>query len=380
MAKISVVIPVYNVEKYLSECIESILTQTLSDMEIICVNDGSTDSSPAILERYAARDSRIKLISKPNSGYGNTINVGFAAATGEYLGIVESDDVVAPEMFEELVRTADENRCDIVKADFYTFVDCGEDRIFTRRRLAETVKKPSRFYGRALCPLYEPECFKLLMNTWAGIYRRQLIEDNAIKLNESPGASFQDNGLWFKSFAFAQRVMFVEKPYYMLRRDNTSSSVHDKNNKVYALCSEYDHIYDFLKSEPKLFPQLIGYFWLKKYHNYAWSYDERIAPEYREEFLMRFSEEFRTARSRGELDLSIFAPREAARLERIVNNPRTFHSEETPFLALRDETAKGGSGTDFALKRLKLCVHDHGYAGTAAVIAGKLLGKLKAKR
>ena len=88
MPKISIIVPVYNVERYLRDCLNSLINQTLSDIEIICVNDGSTDSSPRILEEYASKDSRIKVINKENSGYGASMNMGLAAAEGEYIGIV----------------------------------------------------------------------------------------------------------------------------------------------------------------------------------------------------------------------------------------------------------------------------------------------------
>ena len=102
MIKVSVIVPVYNVEKYLKKCIDSIIKQTLTDMEIICVDDGSTDSCPEILDEYANLDHRIKVIHKTNAGYGHAVNTGFAYAKGEYIGIVESDDYILPEMYETL--------------------------------------------------------------------------------------------------------------------------------------------------------------------------------------------------------------------------------------------------------------------------------------
>ena len=95
MTKISVVVPVYNVEKYLKECIDSIINQTLEDIE------GSTDSSLEILNDYAKKDSRIIVINKSNSGYGHTMNMGLNAATGEYIGIIESDDFADKNMFDK---------------------------------------------------------------------------------------------------------------------------------------------------------------------------------------------------------------------------------------------------------------------------------------
>ena len=97
--KVSVLVPVYNVEKYVGMCLDSLLCQTLKDMEIICIDDGSTDNSSAILAEYAKRDSRIIIITKENTGYGASMNLGLSRAKGEYIGIVESDDYALPEMF-----------------------------------------------------------------------------------------------------------------------------------------------------------------------------------------------------------------------------------------------------------------------------------------
>ena len=102
MAKVSVIVPVYNVQEYLAECMESILTQTLQDIEIICVDDGSTDRCVEMLDDYARQDQRVKVIHKSNTGYGNTMNVGMRAAEGEYIGIVESDDRILPNFYERL--------------------------------------------------------------------------------------------------------------------------------------------------------------------------------------------------------------------------------------------------------------------------------------
>ena len=95
MVKVSIIIPVYNVERYLEECMESVLGQTLKEIEIICVNDGSSDGSPGILKEYARRDKRVILIDQENRGYGYAMNRGIERASGEYIGIVEPDDYVS---------------------------------------------------------------------------------------------------------------------------------------------------------------------------------------------------------------------------------------------------------------------------------------------
>ena len=119
--KVSIIVPTYNVEPYLRECLDSICRQTLKDIEIICVNDGSTDGSLAIINEYATRDSRIVVLDGPNGGYGKGMNRGLDRATGEYIGIVEPDDFIALTMYEDLYAIASEHDLDFVKADFYRF-------------------------------------------------------------------------------------------------------------------------------------------------------------------------------------------------------------------------------------------------------------------
>ena len=102
MPKISVIMPTYNVEKYLASALESVINQTFGDIEIICINDGSTDNSLHILEDYAAKDKRIKIINKENSGYGASMNIALKQAKGEYISIVETDDFIEFNMLERL--------------------------------------------------------------------------------------------------------------------------------------------------------------------------------------------------------------------------------------------------------------------------------------
>ena len=102
-AKISIIIPVYNVEKYLKKCLQSVINQTIPEIEIICVNDGSTDESPQILEEFTQEDDLIKIINKENGGIASARNRGLAYATGEYIGFVDSDDWIDPHMYETYI-------------------------------------------------------------------------------------------------------------------------------------------------------------------------------------------------------------------------------------------------------------------------------------
>ena len=114
MSEVSVIIPVYNVEKYLRACLDSVVNQTLRDIEVICVDDGSTDGSPAILAEYAAKDPRVKVLTQPKSNAGAARNAGMSIATGEYLGFVDADDWCELTLFEKAYGRAKEVNADLV--------------------------------------------------------------------------------------------------------------------------------------------------------------------------------------------------------------------------------------------------------------------------
>ena len=107
MCRVSVLVPVYNVKLYLRQCLDSLVAQTMDDIEFICIDDGSTDGCSQILDAYAAKDARFHIIHKENSGYGASMNVGLRAARGEYIGIVEADDFADADRFASLYETAE---------------------------------------------------------------------------------------------------------------------------------------------------------------------------------------------------------------------------------------------------------------------------------
>ena len=321
MAKVSVVIPTYNVEQYLRECLDSITQQTLQEIEIICVNDGSTDSSLEIINEYAEKDPRIIVITGPNGGYGKAMNKGLDAATGEYIGIVEPDDYISLTMYEDLYEIAVKHDLDFVKADFYRFStddDGNLDKDYNH------LSKKNEYYNRVLRPLEEKECFRFIMNTWSGIYRREFLEKYHIRHNETPGASFQDNGFWFQTFLLAERAMFIDRPYYMNRRDNPNSSVKSRD-KVYCVNEEYKYIKNLiLERYPALWHEVQSVHALKRLHNYDFTLS-RIAPEFKKQYIADISKEFRENEVLGELDKTFFTAGEWKQLQNIKNNPDGYY-------------------------------------------------------
>lgn len=314
---VSIVVPIYNVSKYLRECLDSIKTQTLKDIEIILVNDGSTDNSLEIMREYASKDPRIKIISKENSGYGDSMNKGMECAKGDYIGIVESDDYVDKNMFEDLYETAVANHCDIVKSDYYEFMTDGDQKYI------HTVNDCD-FYNTVVNSTFK-QIFHFRMNTWTGIYKRSFIEQNGIKHNTSPGASFQDNGFWFQTLSLAERVMFVDRAYYHYRQDNPNSSI-NSNSKVFVMCDEYAYIERFIESNPHIKEKLYGTFLTKKYYNYMFIYN-KLAEQYKIEFLKRFASEFAIHLNDPHFPKD-FDPHEFGLLKRIVDDPTQFYYDD----------------------------------------------------
>jgi glycosyltransferase involved in cell wall biosynthesis len=308
------------VEEYLEECLDSVVRQTLREIEILCVNDGSTDRSPEILRAYQRKDDRIVVLEQENGGYGKAMNRGLDCATGEYVGIVEPDDYAAFDMYEKLYRTAEEYELDFVKADFYRFTrDASGNMKFYYNHLSPNAAD----YRVVFNPSETPEALRYIMNTWSGIYRRSFLEEYRIRHNETPGASFQDNGFWFQTFLYAKRAMILDQPFYRNRRDNPNSSVHSRE-KVYCINVEYDFIRDILMRDPAQWARFRYMYWFKKYHNYMgtlW----RIGAEYRQEYVLRFGAELKRAMARGELKKEVFSETAWNNIRSLAEDPQDYY-------------------------------------------------------
>ena len=312
--KISVVTPIYNVAKFLPQCLDSLVAQTLDDIEFICVNDGSTDNSLEILNEYAARDDRFVVIDKPNGGYGHTMNTGINAAKGEYIGIVESDDWIYPDAFENLYALAEKHgHCDIIK---------GNHNVFVGNETPSRVENfPATLCDRVLSPLDEEgaQVINTIPAIWAAIYKREFLDRANIRFLETPGASFQDTGFVFKSWLACDSFVLTHDSYLNYRLDNAGSSVQSAA-KVMFVVEEFASIEQFLAAMPERYDKLIGRVLAKKFDTYNWNY-ERIAPEFREEFLRHIASEFAEPMQNGLVNPVYFKPGEYKLLCRIMADP-----------------------------------------------------------
>ncbi len=207
MPKLSIIIPIYNAEKALNRCIDSVLKQNYKDFELILMDDGSKDTSPQICDEYAAQDDRVIVVHKPNSGVSDTRNQAIQLAKGEYLQFIDADDWITNEASGLLVRTMEETGCDMVIADFYRVIgervsqkgSIEKDGLLTREEFAEEMlKKPADFYYGVL---------------WNKLFKKATILENEIKMD--PAISWCEDFIFNMSYIRQCRNIYVLKmPIY----------------------------------------------------------------------------------------------------------------------------------------------------------------------
>ena len=226
---ISVIVPVYNTENYLDQCLSSLLCQTLDNIEIIVINDGSTDNSLCKINEYIVTNDKIKLINKKNSGLGDTYNVGIMKAKGKYIAFVESDDFIDKEMLSILYKNAKFNNYpDMVKSTYYEFKN---DTLLIKNKFKEFTS----FGLLQKDPKTLPSIYLGHPSHWSAIYRKDFIINNNIVFNKSPGAAFQDSGFSFSVYCHLKTFVIIDKPLYYYRLDNNSSSTNYNPIKSFKL-------------------------------------------------------------------------------------------------------------------------------------------------
>ena len=179
--KVSIIVPVYNVEKYLERCLNSLINQTLKEIEIICINDGSTDNSKLILEKYASDDSRIKIINQENQGLSIARNNGLKAAKGEYIGYVDSDDWISENFYELLYNNAMKYGADIACGEIVR-PNASKHKNFLSLSKIKTYTKTEDKYSACYIPRKS--------YVWNKIYRRECLV--ASKVQFVPHATYED--------------------------------------------------------------------------------------------------------------------------------------------------------------------------------------------
>lgn len=210
MAEISIVVPVYKVERYLQRCVESLLSQTFGDIEIILVDDGSPDQCPAMCDRFAEKDSRIRVIHKENGGLSSARNAGIEAAQGKYIGFVDSDDDIADNMYERMYEIIERENVDFVMSDYIRILDNSEKFLKTLaipggRYNREAIKKeifPQLIMGENL--EYGP-----LLSVWHCMYRTEFLKRNRLL--------FDEEVKWSEDNIFSALAGYCADSFYYLK-------------------------------------------------------------------------------------------------------------------------------------------------------------------
>ena len=305
-------------EQYVQQCVESVLQQTLNEIEVICINDGSKDNTLSILRNLERKDCRIRIIDKPNSGYGDSMNQGLALASGEYIGIVESDDFVDPGMFAALYETAVRENAEIVRSCYYEN-EAGVDKFIAN----DWVPK-----NRTHNPNIETAAFMQAPAIWSAIYRRSWLEKEGICFLPTPGASYQDTSFAFKCYACCERFHMLDKAFLHYRTDNQTSSVNNPG-KALCVCDEWREIYRFVRQDKKRFDHLHLIMPFIQYGTYKWNF-ERLSGQLKYKFLTVWAREILEHFVRGELRLTRLDGHIKARMKSVI--VKAFFNREEPLL------------------------------------------------
>lgn len=237
---ISVVVPIYNVQQYLEKCIDSIIAQTYTNIEIILVDDGSKDGCPAICDEYAKKDDRIRVIHKPNGGLSSARNAGIEIATGEYISFVDSDDYISEDMIEQLYDTL-QNEQNAISVCLFTSDEEGlsvginkDKEYFTSAEAIREILLERKFHTSAVAKLYPTRIFD--------------------EIRFPVGLYYEDFATMYKLFAECEKIVFVKtyKYFYVFNPDSITKATFSDKQMDYFTVS--DQVHEYLKSE---YPNLV---------------------------------------------------------------------------------------------------------------------------
>lgn len=240
MPKVTVIMPALNVVQFIKPCLDSVCGQTMQDLEILFIDAGSTDGTLEIVREYVQKDNRIRLIHSDKKSYGYQVNLGISEATGEYVGVVETDDLIVPEMFEVLYGNAMKTQASYIKGFGEAFYETAGFEDF---RMPYKILKQQEYDEQQgivkVIPCERPELVLRDFVLWNGIYRSDFIK--SIRLNETPGAAYQDIGFMLQVHMRAESAVYLDKMVYHYRRDNPNASCYHPKAFHY-LVQEYEYV------------------------------------------------------------------------------------------------------------------------------------------
>lgn len=246
---VSIIVPIYNAGPYLEQCLDSIVGQTHKDLEIILLNDGSTDDSLTTMRRYAENDGRIKVIDKQNQGYGATCNRGLAEATGTWVSIVEPDDWIEPGMYADMLafaaKFADEGTpLDIVKTPYWRIwmPDTKQQRKLncSYKNRIHPPKQPFAIADAAHLLCHHP-------SIWSAIYRKSFLDERNIRFKEIPGAGWADNPFLVETLCQTDRIGYFDTAYYCYREETPEKSKNFAHSNTLLPLERWNDMMDVLE-------------------------------------------------------------------------------------------------------------------------------------
>lgn len=218
MAKVSVIVPVYNVEKYIRKCLDSLVNQTLEDMEIIVVNDGSKDASIDIVKEYVEKYNNIKLYEKENGGLSDARNYGLQFATGKYIAFLDSDDYVDVNLYKRMYEKSKKEDSDMVECNFYWTYDKKN-----KKDIGQKYKGQKEMFEKAR------------VVAWNKLYKKEVL-DNA-KVQFPKGLRYEDVEFFYKLIPHIENVSFVKEPliYYVQRKQSIVNTQNEKTKDIFTV-------------------------------------------------------------------------------------------------------------------------------------------------
>ncbi len=224
---VSVILPIYNAGRYLDQALKSVEAQTYGAMEIICVNDGSTDDSPTIIRAHADRDARIRVINQPNRGYGAAMNRGIAEATGTWIAILEPDDWIESNAYTEMIACARNFErsgapIDVIKTPYWVIRNPDTpDEVklnCSYRHRVRPQRQPFQIHDAPHLLGHHP-------SIWSALYRRSFLDDCNIRFREIPGAGWADNPFLVETLCQARGIVYLDKPFYCYREETPEKEI-----------------------------------------------------------------------------------------------------------------------------------------------------------
>lgn len=284
---ISVIVPVYNVENYLAKCLDSILNQTFSNIEIICVNDGSTDNSRKILETYKNKDSRIKIVDKKNGGLSSARNAGMKVATGEFYSFIDSDDWIDITMLEKLYNNMLEHESDISICAVHQFDETNQ-RIDDSNPYYTLEYFDKTFDNRAFSYVdTKPFIMDVCVMAWNKLYRRSLIEKCNAEFPD--GLIFEDGPFFFTIFFKTQKVSIVRDFLYYYRINRKNSIIQKAGKKFLNVIDVAEIMYSKIKDIPD-FEDVKYTFFRKKVEDFIYRF-EHLNSKYKTAFAKKLAKD-----------------------------------------------------------------------------------------